>query len=288
MKISTLLAAMVMAVSGQAFAAPVSSLFGPGAVNLEDDDVERVFRPNDAGGFDPVTVPGTLQEGDIVFGLFDITTVNGTQLNGINTELTGLYLVQVADITGVGVGDTIAETVTFAPVGSSATWNTITGIDPTVADDGADHAALDATNLVAFFWEEDGSPLENDNILQNDFDTSLAQVIDGVFRLALDMGDGSATNVQTDLATVASGIPGITTQGNFAFNFAVQDQNFPGFNFASFNGSGTNLTPFATSEAAIASDFQAVLQQQVPEPSTIALLGLGLLGAGFTSRRQKR
>ncbi|MES9833518.1 MAG: PEP-CTERM sorting domain-containing protein [Candidatus Thiodiazotropha sp. DIVDIV] len=153
----------------------------------------------------------------------------------------------------------------------------------------------------------------------NDFGTVLRGDWGGQVALT-DLASGSVVDVrfesrQSDATYVFQDVGGIDDFINFdgfagsgydGFNFALNTQHYAVLNFSLWSTNFTGLTPSSSPVEAtgifIGQDFNAPMvdvvaqgdkvvqnfQVSVPEPSTIALLGLGLVGIGASRLARKK
>ena len=280
------------------------TLYSP-LTGFEDDNVDFVL---DANG-----TPNLLDAGDTILSIFEIGqtfAVGGSESSPITDgqELTGIAAFtfdRFADVDNDGDSDDIVFRAyapglnSFLPIdviGGEAGGGAVAAL---FLGDGTDPATslstLGATNCAdqadCIARATDGTLFEVDGFTTADGDE---------FWVAL--------NAATDLSAVQAG----AVSSNFAnVNFALSIldggpntyalQSAPALAAAGFDpnggasdgligaiGSGSLLGGEGLINGAVAHsdfDFQKALAQQVPEPGTIALLGLGLLGMGAVRRR---
>lgn len=282
---------LVLGMGVQAYAASAISLLEPYKLNwLEDDDYESGILKSTGT---------TLEEGDLLYGMVVINpfveTVTTGQQRLVSTNgatFTGIFCVEVDTKTEVGVGTGIYD-FTFTQA-SAADWLTYTGY------------TLKSSNTMAVLFDDDDAPSYIDPNTGTTLG-SLATAQDGIYLWEFgfdDNSDGfwSAFALTDVVANIA------TTRGALTFNAAldVTDDTGAGpallpfslydYTFASvFMGIYTDLqlTGGNILSGGVTSDFDVLTDSEIylkptPEPGTLALLGLGLLGLGGVVYRRRR
>jgi len=264
------------------------ALLEPYVVNwLEDDDFEIAFLGGD-----------TLEKGDVLVGMVVINPFVQT-MEGPNKDdqrlvvdnkstFTGIFAVQVASKSGSGPYD-----YTFAGI-SQANWLALTGYTPASAD------------TKAILWSDDDADTYIDPSAGANFKDALATARDGVYLWEFGFDDADPGDLfweaRADYDVIAD-ISGAASSLRFNAALDVTDQ-----------GAGPNLLPFSLYDVLGASRFNGVYSdvaivgrntlgstgyfpvttdseiylKPTPEPGTLALLGLGLLGLGGVVYRRRR
>lgn len=278
--------AMALAFSaGMAHAAA----FSIGANIMEDDSNEFIFRPDGLGGYSLITT-GNVADNDVLVQILDFPIINGTNIDSLGNEVTGIALnvvtgvVAGAPIDPDGPGPLVAYTpADFSMVaGTAADWASLTGINI-----GA--LGFDTTNLISLVFEDGANNLD---VYTDAYAQAVLDATNGTLRMGLSLLDGTdfifANDVPLDIgvfAPSAGETPGVTQYGTFAYELSFAYENLPGNVAGDISGSGTNLVTDRINIAAVIDDTQASFTT-VPEPGTVALLGLGLLGIGASLRKR--
>ena len=282
MKLTRLCKAITVALAlgaSTAFALPVSSAINPGRVLFSDNSAERMISADGNA---------TLDIGDSLRGIFsigDITSGGGApvQIGGVTAfnELTGLFQVKV--VTKVATATAGLFDYTF----------------------GFDSAFGQGPGVFAVLRDDPGRNFRRENCLINTFAGCEATAIDGPIWATLGVGANTFWRARNanDTPGVGATLPLATELGTFGLGLDFITNN-TGFNWQKVNclsptgvvlvdvcGQGGILASGRTLDGTVTPfdifdnvDFAA---NRIPEPGSMALVGVALLGLSLAGRRKK-
>lgn len=284
MKLQHLLVALLLAMSSMVVKAQsVTDAFTDGQQQWSDDSGE-ILIDNDGDG--------VLSVGDYLVGGLGITSfpTTGTDPLSVN-EFTAVFAVEVISATDVpnGVCAAAIDSCATFEFGATGDFNAAILAAYTLLGDAASaptYTNVDA-NTVAVWLEDDSPDFDRDGgtVLDafNSFTDGTERITVGLIDANGDSWLGNGPQDLTEFGDVASGV-GV---GSFSVDGTITYQNFVGFDFDPDITASGNIKPTSTSDFIITDDATfEVFINPVPEPSVIALLGFGLLGLNFVSRRR--
>jgi len=290
-KLSALALAMGLGISSNAFALTSINDSLVDGVNTWSDDSGELFLDLDNNG--------TVTQGDQFVSVLGFTSFPTATPTGASTynELTGLFAIEVTN-NPVAVdfscgGDLVCGGMTFGAVADMnatlATAATEFGLTAFPTYTNLDGSALTAGTGILFFEDTTHNYIRD---TAPDLATAFDTAIDGTMVMTAGLFGGASSLSgllpldPTGLASVAAG----TGIGSITGEFTIFDEIFASYDFNPTITVTGNLsgTQGSTSPFGIHDDISMTLTAtKVPEPSTIALIGLGLLGMAGASRKKK-
>jgi hypothetical protein len=283
-------------------------------ISFQDDDVDFLL----TSSLQPKT-SGTFAVGDVLVSVFEMPTytIGGVNQIPAGSELTGIAVIQIASITGSGLGSVI----TFQPY--SGGFNAVSPVD--VADGGSGEGATVAMwlndtgtfDLQLEFGTTVGTPTNCTSRLQclteastgsliqvdgfagddDEFWTSVITAPGGadpaiVRTISGALGVAQFNALQTTFFN-ATGPIGFQTLGGIACPAGTTAADGcaagPTITGPILGGAGLNAAIVADGAFARSDiDASKLLATPVPEPATLALLGVSLLGFAATRRRGQK
>ncbi len=277
-----------------------------GATLFSDNSADYFINVDDsvsAGGTATVTT------GDILFTMVGINTIGPTTIGSGTSynEVTGFTAVKIASATDVDLGpagpddsfgdqniDLYQYTATALTAADANYFNWATGeikidghgpADFTFSTDGF---TTNDGNFLGWVFEDAAQDYNRDGTVQAGVDSAVG----GDLRLWLDMstaGDFLSVIAPFDLGDFGT-IPTSTAidNANVALDATIRDYNWGSLIFGSniTGGNGGFSSPTATSDWPAFDNLDFTVTA-IPEPATLALLGISLLSIAAVGRRRK-
>lgn len=279
-------------------ALPISSTFQTGATQWSDDSAEILIDRDGSGTLSagdwlvgvlqitsfPTAVPSTASSYNTLTAFFANEVSSVSNLPALacgNAVLTSCGLFEFVPITDSGLGGGLVEAI--------AAINFVFGAGTIPAFNDPDGlAAAMNSNTAALFFEDVGAqtPVDREDPIEDGFTAAT----DGVLRMVLDMeNDWSAIGPQ-DL-TQFTLLPEGGAAGSFGTELTIAAEGFANVEFTSDKVQviGNLYAPTDEGTWPVNDDATFTMQTRVvPEPSSLALLGIAALGAATMRRRSKK